>query len=247
MRPDEGRDRLIVALDVATSKEAIALIDRLNDTVRFFKIGLQLFVGGHWQSVLSYLTQRDKQVFLDLKVPDDIGNTIRSVVEVCAKTPIIKFITLSAHVTPRTIRAARAGRGDSATPLLLTVPYLSSLDEGDLKTIYNQDNLQDYIRDRSKTAIDAGCDGLIASGDAIAQLRELYPEGLIVSPGIRPAGAPADDHKRFTTPEEAIRKGADYLVVGRPIRDAEDPEGMARAIIKEIERTRPDNYVGSRQ
>lgn len=232
----KGRKRLIVALDLPNKDDAIKLIEELDGVVSFFKIGLQLFASGQWLEVLETLNDGEKEVFLDLKIPDDIGNTIRSVVEVCVSLPAVKFVTLSAQASVKTIQAAREGRGQRENPKFLTVPYLSSLDEKDLKEVYGMDDLTSFITDRAKKAIDAGCDGLIASGDAIAQLRGEYPDLTIVSPGIRPAGSSADDHKRLTTPTDAIRMGADYLVVGRPIRQAPDPKKMAESIIAEIER-----------
>ena len=223
-------------MDVPTKAEAIKLINDLDGVVGFFKIGLQLFATGQWLEVLETLNDGEKEVFLDLKIPDDIGNTIRSVVEVCVSLPAVKFVTLSAQASVKTIQAAREGRGQHENPKFLTVPYLSSLDEKDLKEIYGADDLQSFIADRAGKAIAAGCDGLIASGDAITQLRGEYPDLTIVSPGIRPAGSSADDHKRLTTPTDALRMGADYLVVGRPIRQAPDPKKMAESIIAEIER-----------
>ena len=176
-----------------------------------------------------------KNIFVDLKVPGDIGNTIRSVVELCVAMNV-KFLSLSESVLPPTIASARDARRDRPEPKLLSVPYLSSMDEDDLRASATATTLEDYIRGRAGAAIAAGCDGLIASGQAIKLCRQEFGNAvIIVSPGIRPAGASADDHKRHTTPAEAIRLGADYLVVGRPIRKDPNPREAAQRIIEEID------------
>ena len=227
-----GKDRLIVALDVPGSEEALQLVERL-DNVSFFKVGWQLFMTGNLRWLLGQLT--GKNIFVDLKVPGDIGNTIRAVVEFCAAMNVT-FLTLSESVLPPTIAAARDARGDKLVPKLLTVPYLSSMDETDLRASAISTGLEDYIRGRAVAAMAAGCDGLIASGQAIKICRQKFGDAtIIVSPGIRPTGASADDHKRHTTPAEAMRLGADYLVVGRPIRNDPSPREAARRIIEEID------------
>jgi len=230
----QGKDRLIVALDVPTAKEALALVETL-DNVSFFKVGWQLFMAGDLPWLLGQLSA--KNVFVDLKVPGDIGNTISAIVELCVAMNV-KFLTLSESVLPPTIAAAVNARGGRSEPKLLMVPYLSSLDEEDLRASAITTTLDDYVRVRSVAAITAGCDGLIASGQAIKLCRQRFGQSiLIVSPGIRPAGAPTDDHKRHTTPAEAIRLGADYLVVGRPIRTDHSPRDAAQRIIDEIDST----------
>ena len=229
-----GRDRLIVALDVPTTDDALALAGKLESEVGFFKIGWQLFMTGDVPILLERL--QEKKLFVDLKVPGDIGNTIRAVVDLCAKKGV-RFLTLSDSVPLAAIASAKAARGTGPYPKLLMVPLLSSLDASDLESITGSGNLDQHIITRSTAALGAGCDGLIASGDAIGVLRRQHgAEVLIVSPGIRPSGMGADDHKRFTTPAEAIGFGADYVVVGRPIRNAADPLDAARRIIDEIDR-----------
>ena len=237
----KARERLIVALDVLTTTEELALVGKL-DVVTFFKVGLQLFLAGVLSGDLRQLLDRlcEKQLFLDLKVPGDIGNTIGAVIEVCVQTNV-KFLTLSESMPRAAIEAARRARGTRQDPQLLLVPYLSSLNAEDLPAaasgVVAKVSLDEYILARAETAIDAGCDGLIVSGQAIQALRMKYPQStgiILVSPGIRLAGTPRDDHKRHTTPTEAIRLGADYLVVGRPIRSAPDPREAARRIIDEI-------------
>lgn len=230
-----GKDRLIVALDVPTVDEALGTVEEL-DNVSFFKIGLQLFLTGGLPQLLQAL--RTKRVFVDLKVPGDIANTIAAVINMCVENNVA-FLTLSGSMPLPAIAAAKAARtakhGDA--PKLLIVPFLSSLDATDLPAVSGgEGNLNTYIVSRARAAIEAGCDGVIASGQAIQICRQALPRPiLIVSPGIRPAGASTDDHKRHTTPAEAIRMGADYLVVGRPILKDPDPREAARRIINDID------------
>lgn len=231
-----GKDRLIVALDVPTVDDALRVVDQL-DNVSFFKIGLQLFMTGGLLTLLQRLRQA-KRVFVDLKVPGDIANTIAAVIDMCVENRVT-FLTLSESMPLPAIAAAKAARAakHSDTPKLLTVPFLSSLDAADLPAVSGGErNLDTYILGRAHAAIEAGCDGVIASGQAIQLCRHALPRPiLIVSPGIRPAGASTDDHKRHTTPAEAIRLGADYLVVGRPILKDPDPRDAAQRIISEID------------
>lgn len=235
-----GKDRLIVALDVPSVTQAMDLVDRL-DNVSFFKVGWQLFMTGVMKGDFRLLMEllAQKHVFVDLKVPGDIDNTISAVVELCVELKNVTFLTLSESMPAKAIAAARAARTakNSETPKLLTVPFLSSLDAADLQTIAGDGvTVERYILERAKAALDAGCDGVIVSGQAIKLCREkLGPRVLIVSPGIRPAGSSTDDQKRHTTPAEAIRLGADYLVVGRPILKDPDPREAARRIIAEID------------
>ena len=229
-----GKDRLIVALDVPSVDEALTIVEQL-DNVSFFKVGLQLFMTGGLPTLLQAL--RQKRVFVDLKVPGDISNTISGVVDLCVSMKVT-FLTLSESMPPPAIRSARAAREarQSQDPKLLTVPFLSSLDAADLPSVAAGENdLETFILKRAHAAVEAGCDGMIASGQAIQVCRRAFPSTIIVSPGIRPAGASTDDHKRHTTPAEAIRLGADYLVVGRPILKAPDPRGAASRIIDEID------------
>ena len=233
----EPRDRLIVALDVPTRDEAQGLIDQLDGTVSFFKVGFQLLLAEGMDFVRELLKQ-DKRVFLDLKM-DDVDETIIQGVREISRVQV-HFLTI--HGNRATARAAITGRDGSDFPKILSLTLLSSLDQQDLVDLQivgkkrKFTNLRDYVLWRGDQAIDAGCEGLIASGDSIAHLRgRLGDKPIIVSPGIRPKGLSTDDHKRFTTPRNAIRDGADYLVVGRPIRNADNPSEMARAIVDEIE------------
>lgn len=235
-------DRLIVALDVPTAQDAMALVEKL-DNVSFFKVGWQLFMSGEWRTVIEQLNA--KKVFVDLKIPGDIGNTIGTVVEWCTSKGV-KFLTLSESVPPATIAAAKKARGARSEPNLLTVPLLSSLDGADVRAMTGSDDLNGYILARARVAIGAGCDGLIASGDAIRVLRAEFPRPtLIVSPGIRPTWASTDDHKRHTTPTEAIELGADYIVVGRPITRDRDPRAAAQRVLDEIEEAVGDSHSAS--
>jgi orotidine-5'-phosphate decarboxylase len=232
--PLSARDRLIVALDVPTIADALAVVAAL-DNVSFFKIGLQLFLTGGLPSLLAGLG--GKQIFVDLKVPGDIDNTIAAVVDQCVRGHA-RFLTLSESMPPRAIGAAvkaRAAAG-SQYPKLLTVPFLSSLGVEDLASVSNTErDLNEYIVTRARRALDAGCDGIIASGDAIGRCRHAFPRAIIVSPGVRPAGSAADDHKRHATPAAALQNGADYLVVGRPILKAANPRDAAASILSEMD------------
>jgi len=229
-----GKDRIIVALDVPTVDEALASVERL-DNISFFKVGLQLFMTGGLPDLLHAL--RTRRVFVDLKLPGDISNTIAAVIDACVSMHV-ELLTLSESMPLPAIRAARAARAarNSAHPKFLTVPVLSSLDASDLPAGAGGENgVETVIVKRAQAALDAGCDGIIASGDAIQVCRRAFPSTLTVSPGIRPSGASTDDHKRHTTPAEAIRLGADYLVIGRPILKAPDPRAAAQRIIEEID------------
>ena len=256
-----GKDRLIVALDVSSYDDALRLVRDL-DNVSFFKIGLQLFFTGKVLQLIETLrTERAGKVFLDIKWGGDIGNTASEFMQACIDSSVVKFITLieatSTAITEETIKAGAAVRraADVEYPHFLMVPYLSSLDSSDLKQTQGITDLNAYILGRGKAMIDLGCDGLIVSGDAIKLCRETFgPKIDIVSPGIRPAWASHDDHKRFTTPSQAIEMKADYLVVGRPIIKATDPRKAAQQVIDEIDqaldklaRNRPSSGASNRQ
>lgn len=235
-----GKDRLIVALDVPTHELAVQLVDQL-DNVSFFKVGLELFLTGDILGFLKRLQQRragEGGVFVDLKLGGDIGNTIASLIKQL-QVLNVKFLTLVESVplaiTLNSVKVARATRGDAADPKLLMVPCLSSLDQSDLRDSGINQEIDEYIVSRAKTMIEGGCDGLIVSGKAIQLCRATFPKIVLVSPGIRPAWASRDDHKRITTPTEAIRLGSDYLVVGRPITQNPDPRGAAQLVIDEID------------
>ena len=232
--PDTPGERLIVALDFDGRGPALGLVDRLGDLVSFYKVGWQLFIGAGFPFVRE-LRKRGKKVFLDVKM-NDIEATVEAAVGNMRAE--VEFLTI--HGTVATVRAARAGRADRARPRILMVTVLSSLDSADLRTASTEPvlDIDDYAVRRAREALDAGCEGLIASGGSVGRIRSAFPERdfLIVVPGIRPAGASADDQKRTLTPREAVRDGADYLVVGRPVRNAPDPEASAARIVDDIAR-----------
>lgn len=242
MTNQKGKDRLIVALDVPTHKQAFELVACL-DNVSFFKVGLELLLAGDLLGFLRRLQERRSQdggVFVDLKTAGDIGNTIARVVRQLQSLNV-KFLTLTETVplalTLANVRTIRTARGSDLKPQLLMVPMLSSLDKNDLlQGGLEVDDLDVYIRERGRKMLSAGCDGLIVSGQAIRACRDAFPSTVIVSPGIRPVWAQADDHKRHATPAQAINLGADYLVVGRPITQNQDPRNAAARIIDEIDK-----------
>ena len=235
-----GMDRLIVALDVSTHEKAFELVEKLEN-VCFFKVGLELFLAGNPLGFIKELQDRRSKhggVFVDLKLSGDIGHTIAMFIKGCM-TLNVKFVTLTESMpyvmTKRTIETALKTRGNAKHPKLLMVPLLSSLSDDDLQS-QGIENSTRYILERGEKLLAKGCDGLIVSGDAIKACRENFPNIDIVSPGIRPDWAGNDDHKRFTTPADAIRMGSDYLVVGRPITKSDNPFGAAKAIIEEIDK-----------
>jgi len=232
-----GADRLIVALDLPSADEAIGLAVELSDCVRTFKVGLEMCISGEWLRLVRALDERvgGRQFFLDLKLPGDIPNTISRVVQLCKTLPV-KFLTLSESVKAPTVAAARAGRGTSEDPKFLAVVLFSSVDERTFHEMYGPGaEMNRFIVERSSAMIGAGCDGLIVSGEQIGLVRKTFPGAIIVSPGIRPPGYPADDQRRVATPTEALRMGADYLVVGRPITASKAPLDAARQMIDEID------------
>lgn len=232
--PTNAQDRLIVALDVDSKEKAFQLIQELEGSVSFYKVGYQLFIKEGLPFV-SELIQQGKKVFLDLKM-NDIGETIRLAVQTIAESQI-HFLTLFGDSA--TAQAAVQGKGEYPFPKLLNVILLSSTDQEELNRQLQttEIKLEDYILNRARIALDSGCDGLIASGESVAYLRKAFPKGeaIIVTPGIRPGGSSIDDHKRSLTPAKAIEAGSDYLVVGRPIRDSKNPKETADQIIQEIE------------
>jgi len=223
------RDRLIVALDLPDLGTAEAMIERLGDAVSFYKIGYQLtFAGG--LTLAERLVKSGKQVFLDVKL-HDIGNTVARGIESIAALGVT-FVTV--HAYPQTMRAAVEGRGDSALRVL-GVTVLTSYDDHDLAEAGYKVSVDDLVTERAQQALDIGIDGIVCAPDEAAPLRLIGgPDVLLVTPGVRPAGAATNDQKRITTPARAIAAGADYLVVGRPIVGASDPRAAAEAIVQEI-------------
>ena len=227
----DPRERLIVALDVASVAEAEAVVARLGETVSFYKIGYQLaFAGGI--DFARVLAGAGKRVFLDLKL-HDIGSTVARGVESVARLGV-SFLTV--HAYPQTMHAAVDGRKGS-TLRLLAVTVLTSYDDADLAAAGYDFTVSELVGERAAQARDVGIDGLVCSGEEAAMLRPVVGSGMVlVTPGIRPAGAAAGDQKRVMTPSAAIAAGADHLVVGRPIVAASDPRAAAQAIVTEIDR-----------
>lgn len=226
------QDRLIFALDVPDAEKARALVKTLGDAVTFYKVGLELAMAPGYFELVDWLKARDKKVFVDVKLFDVPATVAAAVRRLCARD--IDFITV--HGNQQVMEAAAAARsGDSR---ILAVTALTSLDQGDLDDMGFACDIESLVLSRARRALEAGCDGVISSGMEVANLRAQAPDKLIaVTPGIRPVAnderAP-DDQKRVMTPTQAIAAGADYLVVGRPIRDAADPRAAALAIQDEI-------------
>jgi orotidine-5'-phosphate decarboxylase len=225
----DARERLIVALDVSSVAVAEAMVERLGDAVSFYKIGYQLaFTGG--LGFAATLVRGGKQVFLDLKL-HDIGNTVAKGVESVAK---LGATFLTVHAYPQTMHAAAdARRGTGLRILAVTV--LTSYDDADLAAAGYDFTVPELVAERAAQARDIGVDGLVCSAEEAARIRAIASAGMVlVTPGIRPAGADKGDQKRIMTPSAAIAAGADYLVVGRPIVEAPDPRAAATAIVQEI-------------
>jgi orotidine-5'-phosphate decarboxylase len=223
------RERLIVALDMPEVAQAERLAARLGDSVVFYKIGMELVYGGGLRLVES-LAASGKRVFLDLKL-HDIPNTVERAVAQVAR---IGATFLTIHAYPQTMRAAVAGRGGSGLKLL-GVSVLTSCDDADLKEAGYAYGVEDLVARRGAQAIAEKVDGLVASPAEAASLRARLGAGLLlVTPGVRPAGGDVGDQKRVATPAQAISRGADYLVVGRPVTQAADPRAAAEAIVAEI-------------
>jgi len=220
------KDRLIFAMDVPDCARARELAEELGDAVTFYKIGLELMMSGEYFELLDWMLARDKKVFCDLKffdIPATVGSAVRSL-----KDRGASFVTV--HGNQSIMEAAAENKGDSLKVLGVTV--LTSLDRGDLDDLGFDCNLESLVLSRAKRALESGCDGVISSGLEVPKLREHVDNKLLViSPGIRPVdNKPMGDQKRVVTVETAFANGADYIVVGRPIRDAESPRSAAEAM-----------------
>ena len=222
-------DRLIVALDVPDALSGLALAETLGDAVGFYKIGLGMLTGGGLALANELKQEHGKRIFLDMKL-FDIGATVEAAVRGLAQFDL-DFLTV--HGDPQVVRAAREGAAGSGLKIL-AVTILTSLDRADLDACLIRDGaIPDIVADRAARALEAGADGVIASPMEAAAIRAL-PQAtgrLIVTPGVRPAGADAGDQKRIATPAAAIENGADHIVVGRPVWQAPDPRTAARAIL----------------
>ena len=228
-------ERLIVALDVPSVGEARGIIGALDGIVSFFKIGLHLQMVNGTEGLINDLLEDDKKVFIDYKY-GDIPETVRCGVAAAAGRGI-DFLTVqgAGDMTRDVLRAAVRGKRDGR-PKIFLVTLLTSLGAADLKELGIDHRAEDIVRLRVDMALEAGLDGVIASGREARSIRDMAgpDELLIATPGIRPEGARRDDQKRAATPRQAILGGADYLVVGRPIVRNDDPGAAARAIVEEI-------------
>jgi len=225
------RERLIFAMDVADIDRARKLVNQLGDSIVFYKLGLEFFLSGNYFELAAELREQGKKVFADLKL-FDIPATVASAVRQLAKHQV-DFCTV--HGNDSMLRAAAEAKGDMQ---ILAVTALTSLDQGDLDDLGFQCDARTLVLSRAKRALALGCDGVVASGLEVPALRESVDHALItVIPGIRPIhNDEDDDQQRVVTPTRAISSGADYLVIGRPIRDAADPRAAAEAIQAEIQR-----------
>ncbi len=233
MKSIDNRDRLIFAMDVPDCERAKSLAEELGDAVNFYKIGLELMMRGEYFDLLDWMLERDKKVFCDLKffdIPATVGSAVRQL-----KDRGASFVTV--HGNQSIMEAAAENKGDSLKVLGVTV--LTSLDRGDMDDLGFDCDIEALVLSRARRALEAGCDGVISSGLEVAKLRESVDEKLLViTPGIRPVdNRPEGDQKRVVTVETAFSNGADYIVVGRPIRDAEDPRAAAENIQASIEAT----------
>jgi len=223
-------DRLIVALDVSTVGEAERIVERVGDGARFYKIGMELAYGGEGLGLARRLEAAGLKVFLDLKL-HDIPNTVERATAQAAR---LGATFLTVHGYPQTMAAAVAGARGSGLELL-AVTVLTSYDDADLLEAGYRFGVVELVRRRAEQARSLGVDGLVASAAEASGVRHALGAGMIlVTPGIRPAGASPGDQKRVATPASAISAGADYLVVGRPVTAAADPRSAAQAIVAEI-------------
>ena len=226
-----NRERLIFALDVPDVAAAKAMVARLGDSVVFYKIGLELLMGGQYFELLDWLVARGNKVFVDLKffdIPATVAGAVRGL-----RGRGVTFATV--HGNQSIMEAAAEAKGDVK---ILAVTVLTSLDRGDLDDLGFQCDVGQLVLSRARRALAAGCDGVVSSGLEAKQLRqELDQKLLIVTPGIRPVdNRPSDDQNRVVSVEQAFEWGADYIVIGRPIRDAADPKAAAERVQEMIPR-----------
>jgi orotidine-5'-phosphate decarboxylase len=228
-KPIPVNERLIMALDLPSIEEAQALVIALGDSVVFYKVGMEIFMCGDYFGFIEWLKQRGKKVFVDLKffdVPATVGRAIAALSH--------KGVDLATiHGNDAIMEAAAANKGDLK---VLAVTALTSLDRGDLNDLGFDCDVRDLVLSRAKRALAIGCDGIVSSGLEVQMLREeLDHKLLVITPGVRPVdNRVEDDQKRVVSVESAFQNGADYIVVGRPIRDAKDPRAMAQTIQSQI-------------
>lgn len=223
------RERLIMALDVSSISEAKALVEELGDAVIFYKVGMELFMSGDYFAFIEWLKARNKKVFVDLKffdIPATVGRAIKAL-----SSKGVDLATI--HGNDSIMEAAAQAKGDLK---VLAVTALTSLDRGDLDDLGFQCDVKQLVLSRAKRALQIGCDGIVSSGLEVSMIREeLGQKLLVITPGIRPVdNREDDDQKRAVSVEQAMQNGADYIVVGRPIRDAADRKAMAEKIQAQI-------------
>lgn len=227
----DARERLIVALDLPDVATAKAMAEKLDEVVGFYKVGLSLQLAVGVETLIQALLDNTKRLFLDYKYYD-IPETLTKAVSQAAQRGVT-FLTV--HGSSDLIKAAVRGRGQSGMKLF-TVTVLTSWDESDLVEMgYTKHTVEEVVLFRTKMALDAGCDGVIASGHEAKEIKGLSKKLLVVTPGIRPYGHREDDQKRRMSPTDAILAGADYLVIGRPITEAADPLAAAKSIVAEMQ------------
>jgi len=228
-KPIPVRERLIMALDVPSIDEAKALVEELGDSVIFYKVGMELFMSGDYFGFIEWLKDRNKKVFVDLKFFDISATVGRAIKALSSKGVDLATI----HGNDAIMEAAAANKGDLK---VLAVTALTSLDRGDLDDLGFKCDVRDLVLSRAKRALQIGCDGIVSSGLEVSMLRkELDHRLLVITPGIRPVDNRVDDdQKRVVSVEQAFQNGADSIVVGRPIRDADNPQAMAEKIQGQI-------------
>ena len=226
-----NKDRLIFALDVDDCKKAKNLVEELGDSVSFYKLGLELMMTDEYFDLMSWMLKKDKKIFADLKffdIPATVGAAVRSL-----KNRGASFVTV--HGNQAIMESAAENKGDNLKVMAVTA--LTSLDRGDLNDLGFDCDVSELVLSRAKRALEAGCDGVISSGIEAPLLRKHINEKLLViTPGIRPVdNKPCEDQKRVVTVEKAFSNGADYIVIGRPIRDANNSRLAAENIQKSID------------
>ena len=225
-------ERIIFALDVSSHEEAMRLVEKLDNDIKFFKVGLQLFLAG-WFKTIDAIIDRGNKVMVDLKF-FDIPETVKLAVDQL-KNHKISFATV--HGNDPILRAAT--QGEKSDLKILAVTVLTSFDESDLRALGMSGSVADLVLLRSRKALELGCDGVVSSPLEAPVLRhELGKNFLVVTPGIRPGAntdTGEDDQKRIATAKSAIINGADHVVIGRPIRDSKDPIALIRQLQKEIQ------------
>ena len=239
--PTKPADRLIFALDVPDRSSALSYVEQLDGLVTFYKVGWELFLA-EGLNIVREIKAKGHRVFLDLKIQDDVDETVKRYIQVAVREHI-DLVTL--HGSERLFQTAKRAKGEASLQLL-SLTLLSNMDETAMKDIALLDNgtgyclpfkkPEDYVQWKATRTSEAGADGFIASGRFVSFVRGLFQEShpLIVTPGVRPSGSSHAEHKNVLTPKEAILAGSDYLVVGRPIRDANSPRVTAEQVVQEI-------------